>query len=77
MEFEKIVTGVDFNYEDDKDEFKRGDRIVRLNRFIDEDGQDVLGMTFNLGCKEDDSMSLILPFGEFVTKIESLTVIKS
>ena len=77
MKSEKIVAGVDFNYEDDKDEFKMADRIVRLNRFVDEDGQDVLGITFDLGRKEDDSMNLILPFKEFVTKINSLTVIKS
>ena len=76
MEFQKIVAGVDFNYEADRDEFKGADRIIRLNRFIDEDGQDVLGITFDLGRKEDDSMSLILPFEEFVTKINSLMAIE-
>ena len=77
MEFEKIVAEVDFNYDEDKAEFKTADRIVRLNRFTNEDRQDMLAITFNLGRKEDDSMNLILPFGGFVTKIESLTVKKS
>jgi len=72
MEFQKIVAEVDFNYEEDEKEFGRGDRIVSLNRFTDEEKQDVLGITFKLGRKEDDTMNLILPYREFIQKVESL-----
>ena len=76
MEFQKIVAEVDFNYDDDKTEFKTNDRIARLNRFIDEDGQDMLGITFDLGRKEDDSMNLVFPCREFREKIMILELPK-
>lgn len=76
MEFQKIVTEVGFNYPGDNEEFGRGDRIVSLNRFNDEANQDVLGITFKLGRKEDDSISLVLPYREFVEKVTSLTTIE-
>jgi len=72
MEFQKIVAEVDFIYHEDGKEFGRGDRIVYLNRFTDEEKQDVLGITFKLGRKEDDTMKLILPYREFIQKVESL-----
>lgn len=76
MEFQKIVSEIDFNHDDDKVEFKINDRIVRLNRFADEEGQDTLAITFNLGRKEDDSMGLMLPYKEFKDKIMDLELIK-
>ena len=72
MESQKIVAEVDFNYDQDKKRFGMGDRIVRLNRFANEEGQEVLGITFELGIKEDDTMNLILPYREFTQKVESL-----
>ena len=76
MEFQKIVGEIDFNYDDDKVEFKTDDRIVRLNRFFNEEGQDTLAIIFNLGRKEDDSMGLMLPYEEFGDKIRVLVPIK-
>ena len=72
MEFQKIAAEIDFNRVEDKEEFGTEDRIVRVNRFAEEDGQDVLGITFELGRQEDDSMNLILPYPEFLDKIKSL-----
>ena len=73
MEFQKIVTEVDFNWPEDKEEFGCDDRVVSLNRFNDEENQDVLGITFKLGRKEDDSISLVLPYKEFAEKLGTLT----
>lgn len=73
MESQKIVAEVDFNRDEDKEEFGCNDRIVSLIRFIDEEGQDVLGLTFHLGRKEDDTMNLVVPYTEFRGKIVVLT----
>jgi hypothetical protein len=72
MEFQEIVAEVGFNYDKDAEEFGKEDRIVSLNRFTDEEGQDVIGISFNLGRKEDDTFNLILPSGEFIQKLFSL-----
>ncbi|HUV46276.1 MAG TPA: hypothetical protein VMW45_04335 [Dehalococcoidia bacterium] len=74
MEIQKIVAEVDFNYDQDKKRFGMGDKIVHLNRFTNEEGQEVLGITFELGVKEDDTMNLILPYKEFAEKVGSLTI---
>lgn len=65
----EIVAEVDFNYDKDTQKFGRGDRIVRLNCFVDEDKQPTVGITFNLGAKADDTVSLCLPLDEFMVKL--------
>ena len=76
MEIDKIIGEVDFNYDDDKREFNRGDRIVRLNHLIDEDKQDSVAITFELGRKEDDGITLLLPRTALLQKLRSLELLK-
>ena len=72
MEFQKVVAEISFNYPEDAEEFKDSDRIIRLNRFTSEEGQNVVAITFNLGRKEDDSISLVLPYAELIEKLDTL-----
>lgn len=82
MEFQTLVAEVDFNYNTDKDEFGDRDRIVSLNRFTSEEGQSVIGFTFMLGRKKgnsslyDDTITLVLPYEEFIAKIKTLEPLK-
>ena len=72
MEFQNIVAKISFNYDKDEEEFGKGNRIVSLNRFTDEEGQDVIGITFELGPEEDHTLRLALPSIEFIEKLFSL-----
>lgn len=74
-EHQKIVVEVDFNYPGDGEEFGEGDRIVSFNRFI-EQGQGVIGFSFPLGRKKenDDTISLIFPYAELLSKIAELEI---
>lgn len=68
MTKDKIIGEVEFNWENDKKEFGAGDRIVRLCRFMD-GCESSIGLSFELGRKPDDTISVTFDFSELVAKL--------
>lgn len=64
----KLIGDIDFNRDDDKKEFRLDDKVVKVNRFK-EDGRHLVGFSFELGRKEDDTLNLIFELGELLTAI--------
>jgi len=62
---EQVIGSVDFNYDEDEKEFGRGDRIVSIGY----SKEDVIWLSFCLGRKEDDTVSVSLPLSEFGEKV--------
>jgi len=71
MEFENIVGVFDFNRDDDKKRFGNQDRIITLTCFR-EDTRIKIGFSYNLGPKEDNSISMVFGLEELVAKIASV-----
>jgi len=63
-----IVAEADFNYDEDKEKFGTDNRLVRMNCFTGE-GEPKIGISFNLGLKPDDTMNLIFPLEEMMSKL--------
>ena len=72
-DYQKVIAGVSFNYPSDTEEFGEEDRIIGINRFIDE-GENLIGFSFSLGRRTDgeDTISLVLPYAELMSKILEL-----
>lgn len=64
-----IEAEVGFNYDDDKKEFSEKPRNATLISSIDEDGQSKVSISFDLGRKEDDDITLTFDTEEFVQKL--------
>jgi len=64
-----IVGEVGFDRPRDREQFGIGDRIVSINCFINSYGSPVIGVSFDLGAKPDDKISLILPLEELMVKL--------
>lgn len=67
---ERIIAEIDFNRDDDKKEYGTDNRIVRVSRFK-EDGLSKVGITFNLGRREDDAITLVFGVAELAIVIAS------
>ncbi len=63
-----IVGKVSFDYDDDNKKFGQGDRIVNITGQIDDEGTPVIILSFNLGRKEDNSVTLVIEADEFIKK---------
>ena len=67
-----IVAEIDFNRDDDKEEYSCDPRVVRLSSFED-NGTPKIGLSFNLGRREDDSISLVFDCERLLaTEIEAI-----
>lgn len=64
-----IEAEIDFNYNGDKEEFSEKPRNATLISSIDEDGQSKVSISFDLGRKEDDDVTLTFDTEEFVQKL--------
>ncbi len=64
-----IEAEISFNYDDDKKEFSKKPRNVTLISSIDEEGQSKVSISFDLGRKEDDYVTLTFDTEEFVQKL--------
>ncbi len=65
-----MVGTVDFNYDADTKEFGMNThRKVDLFGMIDEQGTPIVSLSFDLGRKEDDSVTITLDFEEFIQKM--------
>lgn len=64
-----IEAEVSFNYYDDKKEFSEKPRNATLISSIDEEGQSKVSISFDLGRKEDDDVTLSFDTEEFVQKL--------
>jgi len=71
-DFEKIVVEPSFNCSEDSVEFGEDDKVMRLNRFLDGE-REMVGLNFELGRKEDDTITLALLYSEFITKLNNLS----
>jgi len=72
-EWLKIVVELDFNYPEDSTEFGGNDRVMRLNRFPDSEEGEKVALSFELGRKEDDTITLSLPYSELLAKLKDLS----
>lgn len=66
----RLVGEVGYNRDDDRKEFGDGDRVVRVYRFK-ENERPCVCLSFELGRKDDDTLSLTLELGELLTAIAS------
>lgn len=65
-----MVGNVEFNYDVDKKEFGMNtERKVDLFGQVDEQGTPVVSLSFELGRKEDDTVTITLEFEEFIQKM--------
>ena len=65
-----MIGSIDFNYQDDKKEFgETMQRIVGLSASVDEEGIPKINISFELGRKEDDTVTLSIDAEEFMQKI--------
>jgi hypothetical protein len=64
-----IEAEIDFNYEDDRKEFSGNPRNATLHASFDDDGQNRVSITFDLGRKQADSITLTFDSEEFVQKL--------
>lgn len=69
----RLIADIDFNRDDDKKEFSTEDKVVRVTRFKDEEG-DQVGFSFELGRKDDDTLNITFKLGELLTVIASCEV---
>ena len=60
---------VDFNYDEDKKGFGLGSRLVVISSNISEQGESKTTMSFVLGQKKDDDISVTFDTEELVQKI--------
>ncbi len=67
--FESIIGEVDYNYDEDRNEFGSDDKQIKINAIINSEGTSILILSFNLGRKEDDSINISLDLDEFNLKI--------
>ena len=65
-----LVADIDFNRNDDKEEFGTDDKVVRVCRFREPDKHRV-GFSFELGRREDDTLNLTFELAELLTAIAS------
>ena len=72
-DYQKVIAEVSFNYPADGEEFGEEARIIGINRFVD-NGEGLIRFSFSLGRRTDgeDTMSLVLPYAEFMEKILEL-----
>ena len=69
-EYPDMVGSIDFNYDDDKKEFGMNmQRIVDISAYVDENGIPKIGISFELGRKEDDTVTLSIDAEEFMQKV--------
>lgn len=74
--FPAIKTDLDCNIDDDKEEFDVAySRLSTINCFYDE-GEPKISLTFNMGRKKDDTMSLIFDVVEFTSKVTEAILAK-
>lgn len=64
-----IEAEVGFNYDDDGKEFGQGPRTVIISSSIDEDNTSIINLSFDLGRKEDDDITLTFEAEEFMQKL--------
>ena len=63
-----IVGDIDFNRQDDKEEFSTGDKVIWVNRFKREESHRV-GFSLELGRKHADILYLTFELAELLTAI--------
>ena len=69
-EYPNMVGSLDFNYDQDKKEFGMNtQRKITLSACVDEDGMTKINISFELGRKEDDTVTLSVDTEEFMQKI--------
>ncbi len=69
-EYPDMIGSIDFNYDADKKEFRGSmQRIVDLSACVNEDGIPKINISFELGRKEDDTVTLSIDAEEFMQKI--------
>ena len=76
-DYQKVIAEVSFNRMDDREEFGEEDRIVSINRFTrEEKHENLIGLSFLLARRTDgdDTISLVLPYAEFMAKIVDLEI---
>ena len=64
-----IISEIEFNYSQDKREFKEKDRKVTISHHMGDDGVSRINLSFELGRKEEDDISLIFETEEFMQKL--------
>lgn len=68
-EVPKIIAKIGFNRTDDKKEFSDEPRIVSLLADTEEDGRHEISLSFELGRKEEDDITLFINAEEFAQKL--------
>ena len=69
-DYPDMVGSIDFNYDNDKKEFGINlQRIVSISAYIDDEGIPKISISFELGRKEDDTVTLSIDAEEFMQKI--------
>ena len=66
----KLLADINFNRDDDEQEYGIADKVVRVCRFKEDDRHKVT-FSFELGRREDDTLDLVFNFGELLTAIAS------
>lgn len=66
----KLIASIDYNRDDDKKELKTKDKVVRVCRFKEED-RHLMGFSFELGRKDDDTLNLTFELEGLLTAIAS------
>ncbi len=69
MGIPKVIAEVEFNRLDDRKEFSDEPRIVSLWAYTRDDGQHEISLSFGLGRKEEDDVTLFINAEEFAQKL--------
>jgi len=64
----EMVGNIGFNYDDDKEEFGGGMRVVNISSCAEEEKIEIT-LSFNLGRKQYDDVSISLDAKEFMQKL--------
>ncbi len=64
----KLVGEIDFNRDDDKQEYGVADKVVRVDYFKDGERYCVC-LNFELGRRDDDTLSLVFEHSELSTAL--------
>lgn len=74
-EYPDMVGGVDFNYHEDNKEFgTNSQRKITLSACVDEEGIPKISISFELGRKAEDTITLSFDTEEFMQKISRAIV---
>lgn len=64
----KVIASIDFNRDDGNQDFDTDDKVVRVSRF-QENGEHQVGLSFELGRREDDTLNLTIELGALLIAI--------